>query len=437
VTSEVAVDPLSVSEPAPTPLPAATRRRIILYLAGLFVLLGFASPAGGLIGLPISFFLKNKLHLMAHQLALFGLISQIPVYLAFAFGFARDTWNPFGMRDRGFLILFGSVSAGICLLFAFIPPTYGVLLVAVLLLFTSYLFIESALKGLTSTIGQQHVMSGQVSAAWNIFASLPGIAALLAGGLLSDMLEGGKAAQGARTLFFIAATIMASIGLYGLWKPASVFQNVHSERPAAARPLDDLMRLLRHGPVYPALLIWLLWQFVPGMGTPLQYFLQNTLHATDAQCGLWSALYFAGFIPTYILFGVLCRRYPLRTLLLWGTIVALPMMLPLLIIHGVTGALVVAAPIGLVGGLGGAAYLDLIIRSCPHGLQGTVLMAAAGLLAIDGQFGNVLGTALYDHFHDFTACVIAITATNALILPALLLVPKRLTATADGQTLAP
>ena len=34
----------------------------------------------------------------------------------------------------------------------------------------------------------------------------------------------------------------------------------------------------------------------------------------------------------------------------------------------------------------------------------------------------------------FTVCVIAITVVYALILPVLLLVPKRLIETADGQT---
>jgi ABC transporter substrate binding protein len=30
-------------------------------------------------------------------------------------------------------------------------------------------------------------------------------------------------------------------------------------------------------------LIWFLWNFAPGSGTPLQYYLQDTLHAKDAQ----------------------------------------------------------------------------------------------------------------------------------------------------------
>jgi len=44
-----------------------------------------------------------------------------------------------------------------------------------------------------------------------------------------------------------------------------------------------------------------------------------------------------------------------------------------------------------------------------------------------------LGTNLYDYYGSFTVCVIAITVVYALILPALLLVPKPLIATADGQ----
>src|SRR5579862_8252800 len=60
-------------------------------------------------------------------------------------------------------------------------------------------------------------------------------------------------------------------------------------------------------------------------------------------------------------------RLPLKTLLFWRAVVAIPQMVPLLFIHSVTGALIAAMPIGLMGGVASAAYLDLIIRSCPRG----------------------------------------------------------------------
>jgi len=115
--------------------------------------------------------------------------------------------------------------------------------------------------------------------------------------------------------------------------------------------------------------------------------------------------------------------------------VAVPQMVPLLLIHTVTGALIAAVPIGLMGGVATAAYLDLLIRSCPRGLQGTLLMASNAAYYLVSRGGDVLGTNLYDNFGGFKVCVIAITVVYALILPALLLVPRHLTATPDGEAI--
>jgi hypothetical protein len=418
-----------------TALPRPERNRIFLYLGALIIMLAFGSPHGGLIDIPITFLLKNKLHLEAHELAHFRLMTALPLYLSFVFGFVRDTWNPFGMRDRGYMLLFGIITAISYMCFSFIPVTYCSLFAAVLVLTASFLFVASAQNGLTSTIGQQHAMSGQISAIWNIFSSIPTVGALLIGGILSEGLEERDTDQAARILFLIGAMIMAAVAGYAIWKPKSIFDNVREEHRIGSSPLEDLRRLVRHWPIYPALLIWLLWNFAPGSATPLQYYLQNVLHADDAHWGKWNATFAASFIPTFILFGLLCQRFSLRTLLVWGTVVAIPQLVPLLFIHSATGALLAAVPMGLMGGVATAAYLDLLIRSCPLGLQGTTLMMSGSLFFIASRFGDVLGTVLYDYYGGFTTCVIAITIVYALILPTLLLVPKNLTSTADGMSL--
>ena len=418
---------------APENLPPLVRRSIFLYLGILIVLLAFGGPSGGLIDIPISFFLKNRLHLEAHQVAHFRLIAAIPLYLSFVFGFIRDMWNPLQMRDRGFMLLFGGICALLYLGFALAPMTYSTLLFAVVALTTSFLFVASAQNGLTSTIGQQHAMTGQISAAWNVFASIPTVVALLIGGMLSGLLEDQNADSAARILFLVGAAIMTAVSLFALWKPKDVFEHVHAEHGNDVHPVNDIKRLFGHWRIYPALLIWLLWNFAPGSATPLQYHLQNTLHATDTQWGQWNAIFAASFIPTFIVYGFLCRHFPLKTLLWSGTIIAVPQMVPLLFIHSVTGALIAAVPIGLMGGIATGAYMDLIIRSCPRGLQGTTLMMSSSLYFVVSRFGDILGTTLYDHYGGFTVCVIAITVVYALILPTLLLVPKSLIATADGQ----
>jgi MFS family permease len=422
----VAVDPANLSP--------SVRHNIFLYLGILIVLLAFGGPSGGLIDIPISFFLKNRLHLTAYEVANFRLVAAIPLYLSFVFGFIRDMWNPLGMRDRGFILLFGGISSLLYVFFAFTPMSYVTLIVAVILVTASSLFVASAQNGLTSMIGQQHAMTGQISAVWNVFLSIPTVGALLMGGRLSGMLEDKNPDQAVRILFLVGAAIMTGIALYTLWKPGDVFDNVHVENGVDGHPLKDLKRLVRHWPIYPAMLVWLLWNFAPGSTTPLQYHLQNALHATDAQWGQWNAIFAASFVPTFIVFGFLCRRFPLKTLLLWGTVAAVPQMVPLLFIHTVPQALIAAIPIGLMGGVATGAYLDLIIRSSPKGLQGTSFMMASSLYFVVSRFGDVLGTNLYGHYGGFTVCVIAITVVYALILPTLLLVPRHLIATADGQT---
>ncbi len=299
--------------------------RINLYLGILIVLLAFGAPGGGLIGLPVSFVLKNKLHLSAHQVATFLLLAATPLYLSGLFGFARDLWNPLGRGDRGFMLLFGGIGAALYLAFSAVPVTYASLLLAMLLLTSAFLFVQGAQNGLTAALGQRHRISGRISAAWNIFGAIPGVVALLAGGRLSELLEAGSADHAARALFLLGAAIMAAIAGFSLWRPASVFDSLPPPT-RNARPGAELRRLLRHRPIYPALLI----------------------------------------------------------------------------------------------------------RACPPGLQGSVLMFSGALYTLASRFGDALGTVLYDRFGGFEVCVLATTAVYALILPVLWLVPRALVARADG-----
>lgn len=424
--------------PAPRTAPKpADRARILLYLGALTVLLAFGSPHSGLIDIPLSFLLKNKLHLSADELAVFKLVAAIPLYVSFLFGLARDRWSPLGMGDRGYMLIFGAGGAALYVAFAFVPLSYGSLLVAMVLLTSVFLFVSSALNGLLSVIGRQHEMPGQVSAAWNIFGSLPTVVALLAGGWVSEALEGNSADRAVQLLFLLGGVMMSVIAVYGLWRPRRIYDAIPATPEVGTHPLQDLRRLAAHWPIYPALIIWTLWNFAPGSGTPLQYYLQNTLHASDAHWGQWNAIFAASFVPTFLVFGLLCQRVRLRTLLLWGTIVAVPQLVPLLFISSVSGALIAAVPIGLMGGVATAAYFDLIIRSCPRGLEGTMLMLSTSLTFVSTRFGDVLGSRLFAQFGDFTVCVIAITVAYAAILPMLLLVPRHLTELPDGSASRP
>jgi hypothetical protein len=104
---------------------------------------------------------------------------------------------------------------------------------------------------------------------------------------------------------------------------------------------------------------------------------------------------------------------------------------PLAFIHSGNLALVLAVPIGMMGGIAVGAYFDLAMRSCPPGLQGTLMMLVDGVLELSGRAGDLLGSQIYNSSptHGFLYCVIVTTVVYALILPTILLVPKELIAT--------
>ena len=72
------IDHSTATAAAAADLSPSERHGIFLYLGILIVLLAFGGPAGGLIDIPISFFLKNRLHLTAHEVATFRLDRRDP-----------------------------------------------------------------------------------------------------------------------------------------------------------------------------------------------------------------------------------------------------------------------------------------------------------------------------------------------------------------------
>jgi MFS family permease len=416
------------------PLGGAARAQLLLSAGFILLLLQFAGPHEGLIGLPVNFFLKNKLHMPAQAVAAFNLAASIPLYLSFVFGLIRDRWSPFGAGDRGHLVTFGLITAALYAILAFLPPSYPVLLVGVLVVLLGFQMVSSAGRGLTSAIGNRHAVTGQASSVINMAALLPGLFAFLMGGYLSQALEGREAVMAARILFLVGGTLMLVLALIGGFGPRRLFAESAQERGASTF-LGDVKRLARHWPIYPALAIYALWQFGPAGGAALQFHLANNLHATDAQVGIWYALFSGGFLPGIAAYAFLCQKLKLSTLLWIGTAFAVPQFAPFLFLHDLNGAFVAAVIMGLVGAIGQAAYTDLAIRSCPPGLQGTMMMFLITMYWVPYRFGDLWGSYLYDKAGGFQTAVLATIGVYALIIPILFLVPKRLIATVDGQTI--
>ncbi len=299
-----------------------------LYFGWLTLFLYLATPTGYLVDIQTSYMLKNQLHATATQISMFRLMTGIPVYFAFAFGLMRDQWNPFGLRDRGFFLIFAPATAMAFIWMAiFAPLLPGTADRDV----AGDAVVPIHRGGLSRADGPGGPGKADVRAperAVEYRQLRPVIAGAFASGYISEHLPPKRDLLPGGGIHRFDCRLRDS----GSRVPSSAMPTT-SRRPEARILSGNVKRLVKHRAVYPAVLICFLWNFAPGAATPLQFYLTNQLHASDAVYSYYNGIFAAAFIPTFLLYGFLCKKVALNKLLWWGTIVAVPQMIPLAFIH--------------------------------------------------------------------------------------------------------
>jgi MFS family permease len=407
---------------------SAMQWEVLGYFAILNIAIGLGSPLG-IAAIPLSYFLKDTLHLSPLRLAIFQAIASIPVCAGFVFGFIRDRWRSARWGDPQYLLVCGLAAAAAYAWLAASTIDYFKLLSLVFIVVIVYVMIFASAQALMTGVAQAHGMTGRLSVVFGFGFFVPAVLSALAGGWLVAHVS-------VRGTFLIAGGVTLVIVLQAFWRleAASDFERAlgRSEKGIAA-----IRRLVSHRPLWPATAIYFLWNFSPGWGTPMFYHLTERVRISSELFGTFTALQSLFFLPTTLLYGFLCVRTPLSRLLWWGTIVAILQGPIMFLAQGPASTIVVAVLYGLFGGFATAAYIDLIMRSCPKGLEGTAMMVAnTSAFALAGNSGNLLGSWIYSR-GGFAWAVIITTLATALIVPVLRSVPARLTATRDGERIEP
>jgi hypothetical protein len=223
---------------------SANNSQAFAYFGWLTLLVYLANPLGTLVDIQTSYMLKNHLHATATEVSMFRLLTAIPAYFAFVFGLMRDLWNPFGLRDRGFFLIFAPVTAAAFVWMATSPVSYRGLVIGMLLAMLSSRFIAASYQGLIALVGQEKLMSGRLSVIWNAVSYLPAIAAAFTSGYISEHLRPSET-------FLLVAAVTGSIGLLGLWKPRAVFSDTYEKPQAsAANFVGAVKRLVKHRAIF-------------------------------------------------------------------------------------------------------------------------------------------------------------------------------------------
>ncbi len=402
--------------------------RIFGYFAPLTLLVALISPNGNLADIAVTFMLKDRLHASATQVSLFRLVVTLPLLASVLVGLARDHWNPLGRRDRGHILIFAGLTAAAYLAMTTTRLGFPSLVAGILAANVMMLFVNGAHQGLLALVGQENRMSGRLAVVWQTVSYVPVVGGSFLGGEFAEKVSPAMT-------FCVLGVISAALALFALWKPKDVFDHAYDQPVAKAGQLwADVPRLLRTRAIYAPILLPFLYNFSPGFVTPLQFHVTNELHAPPSVYGDFFSLYFLGFTPLFLLYGWLLRRVSFRALLWFGLAVGGPNIAILPFIHSPQALLAIAAPMGALAAIGWCAICDLAIRSCPPGLQGTLMLLTAAAGTLGYRFSDVLGARLYDlaPASGFTLGIGISVLSSLLCLPVVLLVPREVMDIREG-----
>jgi hypothetical protein len=397
--------------------------------------------------LPLTFLLKNHLHLKADAVAIFFFWATMPWNLKPFAGILTDAFPLFGTRRRHYMML-GSGFAGACwALMSLVPHEYSSLLGMAVLVNVFMVIASTVMGGLMVEAGQAYGASGRMT------SLRQGVQSVVT--LITGPVAGWLASRAFPLTSGLAAALLIALAVITflvLREPAHATRNVEKLLHAGA----ELVRIVRSPTLLAAAALLFLVYISPGFSTPLTYRQTDVFHFPTQFIGnLALPEGIAGFVAA-ALYALLCRRLKLRPLLIIGIVgstlgtllyllYAHPSGMMLAAVRGASGAyevpretvstvILLHSAAGLTGVLAELALMDLAVRSTPPGCEalGFALMMSVRNFGIG--LSDVLGSKLLDQFHwSFQNLVLINAATTALVLVFIPLLPRAIMNRHDGE----
>jgi MFS family permease len=367
--------------------------RVMWFFAIVYVVEGIGQAKTGILGQPITYYLKQVEHWDPVKISLSLAALDIPWVIKPLWGAISDFLPLFGYRRRTWLVLANVM--GIAAFTWVAMSKGGPALIPLLVVTAVAMAISSTLCGaLLVETGQKNRGSASfVNQQWLWFNVAQMLAVLTAGYLIEFFSPLGALRAAAWIAALAPFAILGSIWLIQEERASIDLASLRAR-------LGALLSAFRTRNLWLVMGFLFLYYFSPGLGTPLYFEMSNRLHFSQEFIGVLSSVAAGG----WILGGILHRRR-LQQL-------SHPMLLRLSIVGGVVSTLsylalggpVSAVAIWLFTGMttmiAFIATLSLAADSCPEGAEGFAFAAMMSILNLAGPLSDTLGSVLYEHVFD-------------------------------------
>jgi MFS family permease len=387
----------------------------MLFFAIVYVVEGIGQARFGIIFQPLTYYLKVH-GWTALQITAYFAVLNFPWVIKPVFGLVSDFVPLFGYRRKSYLILSSlcavAAYAGIAVLSE--PAEFAFLLVlTAYAMATSSTLCGALLAENAKTFDRSSLFVGQQ---WLWFNIAIMVSALL-GGVLVERLSPAAALQVAAAIAAIAplAVIVGSLRL--LEEPRTAIN-----RTELQRTLQSVIAALKSTRLHVVALFLFLYAFAPGFGTPLYFYMTDTLAFSQAYIGILGSITSAGWIAGAVLHRWLLRRMSAKSLLYLSILLGTLSAAAFLLLRDEISAALVNFASGVTAMIATIASLTVAARFCPKRAEGFAFAGLMSVMNLAELFSNNVGAFLYEQvFDNQLGPLIIVSAASTAV--ALVLVP--------------
>ncbi len=375
--------------------------------------------------IPLQNLLKNELHVPRATNAAFFFWVGMAWYLKPFFGIINDAFPLFGSRRKSYLLISSVITVLLWAALIVTPHEYAKLLAVAMVINVFQVIASTVVGGYMVEVAQAASGSGRLSSIRNFVQQTSYIISGPMAGVLGAIAFGWTAAACGGVMFLLV--------------PATIF--LLHERPVQVNSQEllinfraQLVKIINARTMWAAAGLMALFYLAPGLSTATFYKEQNDLHMNTQGQGFLQFLSGIGGILAAGVYGLLCKRWNLRRLLLWCLILATGANLMYLFYTSVLRAQTINGLNGFGYTLAEVALMDLAIRATPAGSEalGFSLMMSVRNLALFGT--DWIGSKAVDSWHvSYNMLVIINSVTTAITIPLALLLPLYMVMRKDAE----
>ncbi len=398
--------------------------RYVNHLIFLFGIVYFAqgiAQSGGLISLPLNYYLKEVMQLNELGATNYLTILTIPWIIKPVYGLVSDFISLFGYRRKSWLLVLNILT---CIGYLWLAEIADgdQLILALLLTAIGTAASDVIIDALMIENGRKFNMIVQFQAVQWFWFYVAQIVTSILGGWLAEMADPGTGLRTAAIITMIAPAIIA-IFSWLIVKEEKTAMNLVSLKAT----VTGLRETFRNRILWATILFLVLWNFSPGFGIPIYYLMTDTLNFSQSFIGHLGAISSAGSILGAWLYGKYLSNRSIDFQLVFSILTSALSTFSYLVAMTPTpysGVLFIALSFffGITSMVALLAILTLAARACPEKAEGFTFAVLMSVVNGCAQLSAVMGSwMLVNWFEGYLPPLIILSGAATLFC--LLLLP--------------